>query len=249
MKKLAIIILTFMISIPSAFAEVYGFAVGIQATENQLNNRATEDIDSDAHLGAGNTPGSGGQGILDTIVNLSDDFEAGTVFAEYTHGVETPITMPGGLSIGLTLGINLIPGDAEIKKRSVLQTDNDTIVANTQSNTVKYSIDGHKVTYASTGLVFNNGNTFIYGTIGKADANVTAVSVNVSSGNTTRKQNLSGEVGGVGVKHSFNVWNLFVKLDYQETDYDTLTYVSSNNTTVTADLDNRQGALSIGRTF
>jgi hypothetical protein len=249
MKKLAIIILTFMISIPSAFAEVYGFAVGIQATENQLNNRATEDIDSDATLGPGNTPGAGGQGVLDTIVNLSDDFEAGTLFAEYTHGLETPLDIPGGLSLGVTLGINVIPGDAEIKKRSIVQVDNDTTVPNEQTNTVKYSIDGHQVQYAQGGLVFNNGNTFLYGTIGKAKATVTAESVNVSSDDFTKKQNLVGEVGGVGIKHSFNVWNLFVKLDYQETDYDTLTYVTSNNTTVTADLDNRQGGFSIGRTF
>jgi len=249
MKKLAIIILTFMISIPSAFAEVYGFAVGIQATENQLNNRAAEDIDSDSNLGPGNTIVANGQGILDTVVNLSDDFTAGTVFAEYTHGLETPITIPGGLSLGLTVGINLIPGDAEVKKRSLVQVDNDTTTPNTQTNTVSYKVGEHSIQYAQAGLVFNNGNTMVYGSLGKASATVTAKSVNVSSDDFTKKQNLSGEMGGAGIKHSFNVYNLFVKLDYQETDYDTLTYVTSNNTTVTADLDNRQGSFSIGRTF
>jgi len=248
MKKLAIIILTFMISIPSAFAEVYGFAVGIQTNENQLNNFATEDIDSD-NGSVGSTPGSFQQGILDTRVNLSDDFKAGALFAEYTAHLDTPVSIPGGVALGLTLGVNMIPGDAEIKKRSVVQTDNDTTTPNTQTNTVSYSVDGHKITYAQGGLVFNNGNTMFYGTLGKASATVTAKSVNVSSDDFTKKQNLSGEMGGAGIKHSFNVYNLFVKLDYQETDYDTLTYVTSNNTTVTADLDNRQGSFSIGRTF
>jgi hypothetical protein len=253
MKKLAVIILSFMISIPSAFADVSGFAIGIQANENQINNRATEDIDSnkDATVTSGYE-----KAILDTVVNLSDDFDAAALFAEYTAisdlgGRLEQIPLPGGIKVGLTIGVALMP-DADVKQRSLSQTSSTSgasSVPNVGTNSVKYSVEDHTTLYGNAGLVFNNGNTMLYGTLGAAKADVNATSKNVSSDDFTNTQTLEGIMGGVGIKHAFNVWNMFVKLDYQQVDYDQLKYVTSNNTTVTADLDTRTGAFSIGRTF
>ena len=42
---------------------------------------------------------------------------------------------------------------------------------------------------------------------------------------------------------------MVVKLDYSDTDYDEVSFVTSNNTTGTVDLDNRSLSLSIGKQF
>ena len=253
MKKLAIIILSFMISIPSAFAEVSGFAIGIQMSENQINNRATEDIDSNKDA---STTSGYEKAILDTVVNLSDDFDAAAAFAEYTAitdlgGRLSQIPFPGGIQLGLTIGVAMMP-DADVKARSLAQTSSTSgasNIPNVGTNSVKYSVEDHTTVYAQSGLVFNNGSTMIYGSIGHASADIKATSNNVSSDDFVKTQSLEGIMGGAGVKHAFNVWNMFVKLDYTQVDYDQLKYLTSNNTTVTADLDTRTGTLSIGRTF
>ena len=44
--------------------------------------------------------------------------------------------------------------------------------------------------------------------------------------------------------------NMFVKVDWSETDYDTVSYkTSTNSTTVTGDLDNTASSLSLGISF
>ena len=42
---------------------------------------------------------------------------------------------------------------------------------------------------------------------------------------------------------------MFFKLEYAETDYDEISVTTSNNTKVTADMDNTVIALSIGKQF
>ena len=41
----------------------------------------------------------------------------------------------------------------------------------------------------------------------------------------------------------------FVKLEYAETDYDDISVTTSNNTKITADIDNATTSLSVGRSF
>ena len=40
-----------------------------------------------------------------------------------------------------------------------------------------------------------------------------------------------------------------MKLDYSDTDYDKVSYTTSNSTKVTGDIDNQVIALSIGKSF
>ena len=87
-----------------------------------------------------------------------------------------------------------------------------------------------------------------YGTLGYASADITATWESISSTNTTKVQSMNGVKIGVGVKRVSDA-GLFVKLDYSDTDYDKVSYVTTNNTTVTGDIDNQALSLSIGKSF
>ena len=100
--------------------------------------------------------------------------------------------------------------------------------------------------YIQPGFVM--GNTMVYGTLGYINADITATWESVSSTNTTKVQSLSGSKVGVGVKHVRDN-GLFLKLDYSETDYDKVSYTTTNSTKVTGDIDNQVIALSIGKSF
>ena len=57
-----------------------------------------------------------------------------------------------------------------------------------------------------------------------------------------------GSKVGVGVKRVSDS-GVVLKLDYSQTDYDKVSYKTTNSTTVTGDIDNTMIALSIGKSF
>ena len=59
---------------------------------------------------------------------------------------------------------------------------------------------------------------------------------------------MNGTKLGVGLKHVRDN-GFFVKLDYSDTDYDKVSYTTTNSTLVTGDIDNQAIALSIGKSF
>ena len=79
-----------------------------------------------------------------------------------------------------------------------------------------------------------------------ADINARTTSLSHTDINETK--DLDGEKVGVGIKRVGDN-GMVVKLDYSDTDYDEVSFVTSNNTTGTVDLDNRSLSLSIGKQF
>ena len=93
-----------------------------------------------------------------------------------------------------------------------------------------------------------SSNTMLYGTYGFASATVNGKSVSITHTNINKDQDLDGTKIGVGIKKMFDS-GLLIKADYSETDYDTISFTTSNNTKATADLDNTAFALSVGKQF
>ena len=91
-------------------------------------------------------------------------------------------------------------------------------------------------------------NTMLYGTFGFASATVNGKSVSITHTNINKDVDLDGTKIGVGIKHVYDS-GLFIKADYAETDYDTISFTTTNSTKATADLDNTSLALSIGKQF
>ena len=93
----------------------------------------------------------------------------------------------------------------------------------------------------------DNGVT-LFGTIGYVNADVEAGVTSISSTNKTEDKSLNGFKFGAGLKKVFGN-TLFIKASYNYTDYDDISVTTSNNTKVTADIDNTALEISIGKQF
>ena len=227
-KLLATITATFFaFTVNIASADVSGLAIGISFSNNELDTLVTDDIDSN--------------GTINTTKALTDTVQAGSIFAELT------LASSSG-PYAVTLGADYIPVDAELDKRSTTQASIKGAGTSTSgTNTGKATIDDHVTFYIQPGFVMGE-NTMVYGTLGFVRADITATWESVSSTNTTKVQTMNGTKLGVGVKHARDN-GIFLKLDYSVTDYDKVSYTTTNSTKVTGDIDNQAIALSIGKSF
>ncbi|MDC3090024.1 hypothetical protein OA346_02105 [Candidatus Pelagibacter sp.] len=209
----------------SANAGEYG--LGVSIASNSLDTAGKEDIDSN--------------GTIDTTKNVSDDIFTGSVFAEYTH-VEG--------SYGITFGVDLIPFDLDVDRRSITQTSlkgkNDASASGT--NSVQASVENHLTFYVQPGIMMSD-NSMLYLTAGLVSADINGQSTSISHTNVDESKTLDGTKIGIGMKYSDSNSGLFFKLDASETDYDPVSFTTDNSTKATADLDNTAIAISIGKTY
>ena len=226
MRKIILLFSTLFLMLSPAIANAAGFALGVSVSDNTLDTAGKEDVDSN--------------GSIDAKKNVSDDFNVGSIFAEFTNM---------GDRFGITVGVEFIPADADIDKRSITQSElgdkDDT--ASTGTNSVEGTVKDHRTIYIQPGLMIGS-NTMLYGTLGFASATVNGKSKSITHTNINKDVDLDGTKVGVGIKKVFDS-GLFVKADYSETSYDTISFTTSNSTKATADLDNTAMALSIGKQF
>ncbi|MBD1166829.1 hypothetical protein IDG49_03540, partial [Pelagibacterales bacterium SAG-MED07] len=205
-----------------SFAEV---TVGVTISSNSLDTAGKEDVDSN--------------GTIDDTKNVTDDFMVGSVFFENTVMGDT---------MGLTIGVDYIPFDADIDKRSITQSSlKDSSTVTTGTNSVEGTVEGHKTFYIQPGFRYGD-NSMIYATLGIAMADINVKNSSISSTDMNKTVDLDGTKLGVGFK-TVKDSGLVIKLDYTDTSYDEVSFTTSNNTKATADLDNTALALSIGKQF
>ena len=228
MKKINTILLgLFLILSPVTSQAAGGFAIGVSVSNNTLDTAGKEDVDNN--------------GTIDATKNVTDDFVVGSIFAEFTNM---------GEKFGVTLGFDYIPFDADIDKRSVTQTtiaNTGAATVTSGTNSVSGSVEDHFTIYIQPGFMIKP-NTMLYGTLGYANATVNGKSTSLTHTNINQDKDLEGTKIGVGVKHVYDN-GIFVKADYAETDYDVVSFTTSNNTKATVDLDNKSYGLSIGKQF
>lgn len=155
-----------------------------------------------------------------------------------------------GEKFGITLGVDYIPFDADIDKRSITQSSLKAVgdgAATSGTNSVEGTVMDHYTLYIQPGFMIKP-STMLYGTLGYSSATVNGKSISLTHTNINKDQDLEGTKIGVGIKHVYDS-GLFVKADYSQTEYDTISFTTSNNTKATADLDNTAFALSIGKQF
>ena len=224
MKKfITILTLILLTSSPFASHAAGGWAIGVSASNNTLDTAGKEDTDNN--------------GTIDATKTVTDDIAIGSIFAEFTNM---------GEKFGVTLGLDYIPFDADIDKRSISQTSMGATATETSgTNSVSGSVEDHFTLYIQPGLMIKP-NTMLYGTLGYASATVNGQSTSITHTNINKDEDLKGTKIGVGIKHVYDS-GLFVKADYSQTEYDTVSFTTSNNTKATADLDNKSYGLSIGK--
>ena len=229
MKKYLLLLSTTLAFFIAPVISIADVTVGVTISSNSLDTAGKEDIDSN------NT--------IDATKNVTDDFMVGSIFLEKTAM---------GDRFGMTIGIDYIPFDADIDKRSISQDASGAAAggASPQSsgtNSVEGTVEKHRTIYLQPGMRIGD-SSMVYVTYGFVSADLNGRSVSLSSTDINETKSLDGEKMGIGIKKVAD--NGFVlKLDLSETSYDAVSFTTSNNTTATADLDNTAVALSIGKQF
>jgi opacity protein-like surface antigen len=93
------------------------------------------------------------------------------------------------------------------------------------------------------------GGTSVYGKVGYIHGDVKITGSNTATSSTINaKDTLNGYTVGLGVQHNINK-NLFVRLEGNYTDHDTVTATDSKQTTFNADSEIYAGKIAIGYSF
>tara|TARA_B100001027_G_scaffold86275_1_gene59091 strand:- start:75 stop:761 length:687 start_codon:yes stop_codon:yes gene_type:complete len=228
MKKYLLLLSTLAILIAPVSANAGEYGLGVTIASNSLDTAGKEDVDSN--------------GTIDATKNVSDDIFTGSVFAEYT-------AIEG--NYGITFGVDYIPFDADVDRRSISQSslkDKDSGAASSGTNSVSASIEDHLTFYVQPGVMMTD-NSMLYLTYGYVSADINGKSTSLSHTDIDQSKSLDGTKIGVGMKYSDSNSGLFFKIDASETEYDTVSFTTDNNTKATADLDNTAIAISIGKIY
>ena len=170
-------------------------------------------------------------------------FPFGSIFVEYAK------TMNNDLD--LIIGLDYVPFKAEID--SVSRTDsslegNANAVSETGVRKAKLELENYATLYLQPTFKVGGG-TSVYGKVGYIHGDVKITGSNTATSSTINaKDTLNGYTVGLGVQHNINK-NLFVRLEGNYTDHDTVKATDSKQTTFTADSELIAGKLSIGYSF
>ena len=229
-KHILAILTTFCLLTTNVFAGSFGMgvagtmaSVSADGSESETANTGTEQSVTQATAG--------------------NEFILGSVYAEYSFGdTET-----------FTLGIDYIPGSADVNRKTISRTDT-TADANESAQqdgkrTANATIDNHITYYAELGKM--NG---IYGKLGFAQVDIQTkdTETHVGASGLYPDKTLDAWTYGLGYKGEFGDRGVF-KLEGFYTNYDS--YSASSNSTktskksVSADLDVVGASLRVGLKF
>ena len=216
-----------MISATQAFE---GLSIGLVHNETDFSVAGTE-----------TTKGAIASGALDNNnISKAGSTDFGSLFVEWTFAQ------------GSTIGLEHIPGDAEISKASRTQTNTEDLGQDVSGTiTVSATVSDHTVVYAEPTLMFNDR----FGIYAKGGfAQVTLTPKVTESADTIQSTYTAKDVYGVATGFGAKLYigeSFFAKAEYLETDYGKYAHTSTTGTlgTVTADIDTEQTRFAIGYNF
>ena len=229
MKKITTIIATILFSLLSmnlANAGSFGVGVaghvaGVSADGNETETANTGTENSVQSATAGNT------------------VMFGSVFAEYSFGD----------SERFTLGVDYIPGSADVNSKNISRTDTTEDDGEAQqqdgTRTANAEISDHITYYAELAIV--NGVYAKYG-FSQVDIKTKDTETHVGTSGLYPDKTLDAHTFGLGYKGTFGT-NGYYKIEGYYTDYDQFKATSTTDKTVTANLDVVGAALRLGYKF
>ena len=172
------------------------------------------------------------------------DFPFGSIFVEYAKTMNK--------DLDLIIGLDYVPFKAEIDSQSrsdsSLEVGNADGVSTTGVRKAKLELENYATLYLQPTFKVGGG-TAVYGKVGYIHGDVKITGSNTATSSTINaKDTLKGYTVGLGVQHNINK-NLFVRLEGNYTDHDTVTATDSKNTTFTADSEIYAGKIAIGYSF
>ena len=229
-NKLAVLLTALLVSFSSSAMAFEGFSIGASYSSTDFSTAGNETT------GADNT---GALEVNSTTKNGSAD--VGSLFAEYTFAQ------------GTTIGIEYIPGDAEIGKFSRTQTNTVTVPAQTDLTgtiTAKATISEYTRIYVEpTWMANDRFGVFVKGGAAHLSVQPSYTETAEVIQSTYKSEDVWGVMYGVGAKAYFG--NAFIKAEYLETEFGTYSHQSTtgNKNKITADVDMEETRVSIGYNF
>ena len=227
-NKLAVFLTALLVSFSSSAIAFEGFSIGATYSNTDFSTKGNETT------GADNT---GALEVNSTTKTGSED--VGAIFAEYTFAQ------------GSTIGIEYIPGEAEIGKASRTQS-NDTAALNDASGTItaKATISEYTRIYVEpTWMANDRFGVFVKGGAAHLSVQPSYTETADVIQSTYKSEDVWGVMYGVGAKAYFG--NVFVKAEYLETEFGTYSHQSTtgDKNKITADIDMEETRISIGYNF
>ncbi len=168
------------------------------------------------------------------------DFPFASIFAEYNK------TMSKEWDVAF--GLDYIPFSTEIDDRSDTNTNNMTGNNVTGTRNAKLDLKNHLTAYIQPSYNLGNGLA-VFGKVGYSHADLEIKTTNLSnSGTLNKKDDLEGYLVGIGMQKNIDK-TLFVRLEANYTDYDTVSYTNSSGTVINANPELWTAKISIGKSF
>jgi hypothetical protein len=170
------------------------------------------------------------------LTKISKDQNFGSYFVEYT------------LPQGSTFGIELIPGDASLgaKTRTQTQTSGSENVSGVI--TAKAEVSDHTLVYAEPTYMFSDTfGVYAKGGFAKVTVNTLDSQTSTTIAGTYGNKDVYGTAIGFGAKVYRG--SLFLKVEHLNTDYGNMSFTSTTNKVITADIDQTATRFALGYNF
>ena len=191
-----------------------GFRIGIGASSTEISGTGLERIRD--------------TGRANTTASVSEDTTVGHVLIEKSF------------SNGFTLGVEVIPGEADI---SATKTRSDDDLETTGDNKASATADNHVTIYGAMPI----GSSPLYVKAGVISMDITTNEV-LATGSTYGNTSVNGVIIGAGA-HLERDNGLFFRAEVNMAEYEKITLTSSGSNIVEANLDTTQTKFTIGKTF
>ena len=196
--------------------------------------------DADFSTSGSETTDAGGGVLQKKSTSKSGSAEYGSVFVEYTFAQ------------GSTIGAELIPGDADLGKGSRVQAAAGLGASGDAAGTINVSatVSDHTTLYVEPTYMMNE-KFGVYLKGGAAKVTVTPKYTETADviQSTYNSRDVYGVMTGFGAKYYMG--NMFVKLEYVETEYGAYTFQSTTGdlNTITADIEQEATRVALAYNF
>ena len=231
-NKLAVFLTAIIMSFSTSAFSFEGFSIGATYSNTDFSTKGNETTAKTV----ADAPDAGLE-VNSTTKTGSED--VGAIFAEYTFAQ------------GSTIGIEYIPGEAEIGKGNRAQA-NAAPTGNDASGTItaKATISEYTRIYVEpTWMANDRFGVFVKGGAAHLSVQPSYTETADVIQSTYKSEDVWGVMYGFGAKAYFG--NAFIKAEYLETEFGTYSHQSTtgNKNKITADVDMEETRVSIGYNF
>jgi len=228
MKNLKILLASLLCVFLYTSAHAGSYGIGVAGNMMSVSAEGTE-----------TDPNTTGTENSQTSATAGNEVIYGSIFAEYNFGA----------SEQFTLGVDYIPGTADVNRKDLSRTDAEDANGGNDSDdgtrTANAEISDHYTVYGE--WVMGAG---VYAKVGftQVDIETNDTSTSASTTGNYPDVELDAWTYGLGMKSMVGD-NMFMKIEGTYTDYDTFSATSTTSNTVSADLDAIKATLALGYKF